>query len=207
MTEQALEKRPLGQTGMLVTRMGYGAMSLDSGRFSPVSPEEAASVLTAVLDAGINFIDTSPDYGESEESVGRFIAHRRGEFYLATKCGCPVASSAGTQHVYTRENVVAAVEQSLQRMHTDHIDLIQFHGAPSPDVLEDEGAIETLRDLQSQGKVRFIGISSVLPGLARHITMGVFDAFQIPYSAPTYNAVAKLPTCNPKCRQIADIDI
>jgi aryl-alcohol dehydrogenase-like predicted oxidoreductase len=68
-------------------------------------------------------------------------------------------------------------------MSTDHIDLLQFHGAPSPEVLEQQGAINTLRDLQSQGKVRFIGVSSVFPGLVRHIEMGVFDAFQIPYSA------------------------
>ncbi len=183
MTGRTLGKRTLGRTGIPVTRMGYGAMSLDSGRFAPVSPDQAAAILTAVLDAGINFIDTSPDYGESEEFIGRFIAHRRSEFFLATKCGCPVVPGAGTQHVYTRENIVAAVEQSLRRMKTDHIDLLQFHGAPSPEALEHEGAIETLRDLQRQGKVRFIGVSAVLPGLARHIAMGVFDAFQIPYSA------------------------
>ena len=139
-------------------------------------------MLNAVLDAGINFIDTAPDYGDSEEFVGRFIAHRRSEFFLATKCGCPVAPSAGTQHVYNHENIVAAVEQSLRRMRTDHIDVLQFHGAPSPEALESEGAIHTLHDLQNQGKVRFIGVSSVLPELARHIAMGVFDTFQIPYS-------------------------
>ena len=181
--DTGLAKRPLGRTGIQVTRMGYGAMSLDSGRFAPVSGEQAASVLSAVLDAGINFIDTSPDYGESEESIGRCISNRRGEYFLATKCGCPVLPNAGNQHVYTRENIVAAVDQSLRRMRTEYIDLLQFHGAPSPEVLEKEGAIQTLRDLQKQGKVRFIGASSVLPALASHIESDVFDAFQIPYSA------------------------
>ena len=183
MANTGLATRALGRTGLRVTRMGYGAMSLDSGRFAPVSPEQASSVLNAVLNAGINFIDTSPDYGESEESIGRVISHRRNEFFLATKCGCPVLPSAAGKHAYTRENIVAAVDQSLRRMRTDHIDLLQFHGAPSPETLDREGAVQTMRDLQKQGKVRFIGVSSVLPDLARHIEMGIFDSFQIPYSA------------------------
>ena len=182
MADTGLPTRRLGRTGIPVTRIGYGAMSLDSGRFAPVSPEQAAAVLAAVLDAGINFIDTSADYGESEEFIGRFIGHRRTEFFLATKCGCPVAPSAGGQHAYTPENITAAAERSLQRMRTDYIDLLQFHGAPSPEVLEREGSIEALRELQRQGKVRFIGVSSVLPELTSHMAMGVFDTFQIPYS-------------------------
>jgi aryl-alcohol dehydrogenase-like predicted oxidoreductase len=68
-------------------------------------------------------------------------------------------------------------------MKTDYLDLVQFHGSPSKEVLEKEGAIETLLDLKSQGKVRFIGSSSTLPDLADLIQMGVFDAFQVPYSA------------------------
>ena len=182
MTDTGLPTRTLGRTGMKVTRIGYGAMSLDTGRFAPVTPEQAQSVLNAVLDAGINFIDTSPDYGESEESIGRYASHRRNEYFLASKCGCPVLPSAAGKHVYTRENITAAVDQSLKRMKTDHLDLLQFHGAPSPEALEREGAVQTLLDLQKQGKVRFIGVSSVLPDLPRHIQMGVFDTFQVPYS-------------------------
>jgi aryl-alcohol dehydrogenase-like predicted oxidoreductase len=184
MTDQGLPTRTLGRTGLLVTRLGYGAMSLDPDRFGPVSDEQATRVLNAVLDAGINFIDTSPDYGPSEERIGAAIAHRRDEFHLATKVGCPVSVPAGERgHVYDRENITAAVEQSLRRMRTDHLDLVQFHGNPSPEVLERGEAVETLRDLQRAGKVRFIGISGTLPLLPSQIAMGVFDAFQIPYSA------------------------
>ena len=184
MTDRGLPTRTLGRTGLQVTRLGYGAMSLDNGRLTPVTPEQAEATLTAVLDAGINFIDTSPDYGDSEECLSRYIGHRRDEFFSASKCGCPVAVPTGTTgHVYTRENIVAGVEQSLRRMRTDYLDIVQFHGSPSRAALEEAGAIETLRDLQRQGKVRFIGSSSVLPDLAEHIAMGVFDEFQIPYSA------------------------
>jgi aryl-alcohol dehydrogenase-like predicted oxidoreductase len=184
-----LERRTLGRTGLQVTTLGYGAMELRGApRGRPVTPEQAERILNAVLDAGINFIDTSIDYGQSEEFIGRFIAHRRREFFLASKCGCQVGAPMRPEnermpHTFTRENIVAGVEQSLARMKTDYLDLVQFHASPSRKTLAEHDAVETLCDLQRQGKVRFIGMSSTLPHLADHIAMGVFDAFQIPYSA------------------------
>lgn len=178
----------LGRTGLEVTRLSYGAMELrGEPRGRPVSDEQAATMLNAVLDAGINLIDTSPDYGASEEHIGAAIAHRRDEYFLASKCGCaigqpPTPAGELAPHVFTPENVRAGVEQSLRRMRTDHLDLVQFHASPSQTVLE-EGALEALRDLQREGKVRFLGMSGTLPHLPDHIAMGVFDAFQIPYSA------------------------
>ena len=185
----ALPTSELGRTGLEVTRLGYGAMELRGApRGREVTPKHAEEVLNAVLDAGINFIDTSIDYGQSEQLIGRYISHRRSEYYLATKCGCPVGDVAALPgqrppHVFTREHILAGVEQSLARMKTDHIDLLQFHAQPSKEVLEETGAIETLEQLKRDGTVRFIGMSSTLPNLAEHIEMGVFDAFQIPYSA------------------------
>jgi len=187
MADGGLEKRTLGRTGLEVTTLGYGAMSLDDRFGRTVTEGEAKSILDAVLDAGINFIDTSPDYGPSEELIGAAIAGRRSEYVLASKCGCPVAvqfaEGQRPQHVYTAENIVAGVEQSLRRMKTDYLDVVQFHGSPSREVLEEHGAIEALRALQQAGKVRFLGMSGTIPNLAHHIDMGVFDEFQIPYSA------------------------
>ena len=177
----------LGETGLEVTRLGYGAMELrGGGRGRELSDEAVGRVLNAVLDSGINFIDTSPDYGVSEERIGQHISHRRDEFFLASKCGCLVAvepQEGGPRHVFTRENVIAGVEQSLRRMKTDYLDVVQFHGSPSRAELEEHGAIDALRELQREGKVRFIGMSGTLPHLRDHIAMGVFDEFQIPYSA------------------------
>jgi aryl-alcohol dehydrogenase-like predicted oxidoreductase len=68
-------------------------------------------------------------------------------------------------------------------MNTDHVDLVQFHISPSRETLEDEGSVEALAALRDEGKVRFLGMSGTLPNLPDHIAMGVFDAFQIPYSA------------------------
>ena len=142
-------------------------------------------ILKAALDAGINYIDTSIDYGESEELIGKYISHRRAEYFLASKCGCLVGATPTPRvpHVFTRENIVAGVNQSLQRMRTDHLDLIQFHFNPSKATLTENDAIQTLVDLQLEGKVRFLGMSGRLPDLRDHVEMGVFDAFQIGYSA------------------------
>src|SRR5438309_297704 len=88
-----LAKRTLGRTGLSVTQLGYGAMEVRGSRIwggRPVTEEQAEKILNAVLDTGINFIDTSNDYGRSEEFIGRYLSHRRQEFYLATKCGCTV---------------------------------------------------------------------------------------------------------------------
>src|SRR5207237_7966008 len=91
-----LEKRTLGRTGMEVTTLGYGAMELRGApRGRPVTPEQGDKILNAVLDAGINYIDTSIDYGTSEEFIGRAIAGRRAQFFLASKCGCVVEGLPG----------------------------------------------------------------------------------------------------------------
>jgi aryl-alcohol dehydrogenase-like predicted oxidoreductase len=153
----------------------------------PVDPAEATSLLNLVLDSGINFIDTSPDYGASEETIGRAIGHRRDEYILATKCGCPIDTPPDTPrplpHDFGRDHIRSVLEHSLRVMGTDHIDLLQFHTSPAMEKLEAADAIETLQQLKAEGKIRFIGSSSNLPNLPEHIETGVFDAFQIPYSA------------------------
>ena len=181
-----LPKRTLGRTALEVTTLGYGAIELRGGRGRDISEQQAETVLNAVLDSGINLIDTSPDYGLSEERIGRYIAHRRDEYVLASKCGCLVAvepTAGGPRHVFTPENIRAGVEQSLSLMKTDHLDIVQFHGSPSRAELEEHGGLQALQDLQQEGKVRFLGMSGTLPHLPDQIAMGVFDEFQIPYSA------------------------
>ena len=89
----AVAKRELGRTGLQVTTLGYGAMELRGApRARDITEEQAETILNKVLDAGINYIDTSIDYGLSEERIGRYISHRRAEYYLASKCGCLVGS-------------------------------------------------------------------------------------------------------------------
>jgi aryl-alcohol dehydrogenase-like predicted oxidoreductase len=182
-----IERRPLGRTGTDVTILGYGAMELRGAPRGPVvADEDAGRVLNAVLDGGINLIDTSVDYGRSEELIGRYIGHRRDEYFLASKCGCLLSPPADAPppypHDYRPENVRADVEQSLRRLRTDRLDLVQVHMSPSRAQLEADETVPALQALQAEGKVRFIGMSGTLPNLPDHIAMGVFDVFQIPYS-------------------------
>jgi aryl-alcohol dehydrogenase-like predicted oxidoreductase len=179
-----LAKLALGRTGLNVSTLGFGAMELRGAPVGPeITEEQAEKVLNAVLDAGINFIDTSIDYGRSEELIGRFIAHRRSEYFLASKCGCVPGASMGAEHIHTAENIRAGVDQSLRRMKTDYLDLVQFHRSLTRRQFEEHGALEEALALKKAGKVRLVGVSGTLPQLAEQIEMGVFDAFQIPYSA------------------------
>jgi aryl-alcohol dehydrogenase-like predicted oxidoreductase len=179
----ALPRRELGRTGVEVTTLAYGAMELRDGPRGPeVSDAEADRVLNAVLDSGINLIDTSIDYGKSEERIGKYLAHRRDEYFLASKCGCVPGAPQGSEHVHTAANIRAGVEHSLRLLRTDHLDLVQFHRSLTPAEFEEDGALEAVLALREEGKVRFVGVSATLPNMADQIEMGVWDAFQVPYS-------------------------
>jgi aryl-alcohol dehydrogenase-like predicted oxidoreductase len=179
----------LGRTGLKVTRLGFGAMEIRGSRIwggRPVTDDQAKTILNAVLDSGINFIDTANDYGRSEEFIGKFISHRRGEYYLATKCGCQVVrrdeDTDDTPHVWTRDNLLRGLHESLQRMKTDYIDIMQLHNPPVEE--SEKGAlVDALEEMRSQGKIRWVSISTTLPHLPTYLKWGRFDTFQIPYSA------------------------
>src|SRR5512143_1693905 len=133
----SLPTATLGRTRLKVTRLGYGAMEVRGSRIwggRPVTEEQANTILNAVLDSGINFIDTANDYGRSEEFIGKYISTRRSEFILATKCGCTVVrrdeNTDDTPHVWTRDNLFRGLNESLQRMKTDYIDIMQLHNPP-----------------------------------------------------------------------------
>jgi aryl-alcohol dehydrogenase-like predicted oxidoreductase len=183
-----MQKAVLGRTGLEVTKLGFGAMEIRGPRIwkgRPVTDHEADRILNAVLDAGINFIDTAYDYGLSEEYIGKFISHRRSEYFLATKCGCTVVNAGDhdeTPHVWTRENLLHNIETSLWRMKTDYVDLLQLHN-PGVEQTEKGNLVDVLKEIQASGKVRSIGISSTFPHIETYIDSGVFDSFQIPYSA------------------------
>jgi aryl-alcohol dehydrogenase-like predicted oxidoreductase len=156
-----MEKRNLGNTGLSVTALGYGAMEL---RMAGVDEQEATRLLNIVLDNGINFIDTSPDYGMSETYIGQAIAHRRDEFYLASKCGCNVdqyGKSFDPGHVWTRQQLLHNIESSLRLLNTDHIDVWQLHGLSPGDLVggKNDEVIKTMQELKQQGKIHAIGLS------------------------------------------------
>ena len=180
-----MEKVVLGRTGLEVTKLGFGALEMrdivENGGRLP-SEEHAGVVLNAVLDSGINFIDTAPGYGRSEEFIGRFISHRRDEYYLATKCGRPQTGVAHADSEWSRNDILRTIDESLVRLKTDHVDLLQLHG-PHVDDIEMHDCVATLEEVRASGKARFIGVSATLPDIATFVDWGVFDACQIVYSA------------------------
>ncbi len=184
----SLPRNLLGKTGMEVTRLGYGAMEVRGTRIwsgRPCSENQARTILNAVVDAGINFIDTANDYGMSELYVGNCLSERRDKFFLATKCGCHVEFAGDhdeTPHVWTRENILRNISDSLMKMRTETVDLLQLHN-PDVKTCEQAGLVDILTELKTSGATRFIGCSSTSPHLKTYIDWGVFDAFQIPYSA------------------------
>lgn len=171
-----MEKTRLGRTGLEVTRLGFGAMQLRGPgvwKGPEVSEDRAAAVLEAVLDSGINLIDTARGYGLSEERIGRHLSSRRSEFVLATKTDC------GGR--WSREGVRRDIETSLKLLKTDCVDVLQLHN-PSPEEVREAGLVEVLQEVRSEGLTRFIGVSTSLPDVLEFIEMGVFDTFQFPYS-------------------------
>ena len=180
-------KKILGHTGLEVTQLGYGSMGIRGPRtwgVRSVSEEDADKFLNSVLDAGINFLDTSPDYGISEQRIGQYVGSRRSEFFLATKCGCSYTQHEDhleIDHVWKKEVIQRNMETSLRRLRTDTVDVLQFHGGDA-ETLQREGLIELLLGFRDQGMIKFLGVSSSLPHLPDLIELGVFDTFQIPYS-------------------------
>ena len=166
-----MQRIRFGRTGLEVSRIGFGALQIAT----KYDYAHAERLLNAALDAGINVVDTARGYQDSEERVGKAISHRRDEFAIATKSG------GGT-----RKDFWEALEESLRRLKTDHVDVYQFHGADSSSksfIYEGETTIECMREAREQGKIRFIGFSShSLEGTLDLMATGDFDVIQYPIS-------------------------
>ncbi|MFI0355935.1 aldo/keto reductase [Actinomadura sp. 9N407] len=152
-----MQYRKLARTGVEVSSQCLGSMMF--GKLGNPDHEDCARIIGRALDAGINFIDTADVYsrGESEEIVGKAIKDRRDEIVLATKCFTPM-SEERNQRGGSRRWIVQAVEDSLRRLGTDHIDLYQVHRHDwNTDV---EETLSALTDLVRQGKVLYLGSST-----------------------------------------------
>ena len=153
-----MDLRPLGRTGVSVSKLCLGAMMF--GGWGNRDHDESIRIIHTALDAGINFIDTADVYGEgeSEEIVGKALAGgRRDDVVLGTKFWNPMGDDPNRRGA-SRRWIVRAVEDSLRRLDTDWIDLYQVHRA-DPDTDLDE-TLGTLTDLVQQGKIRYIGHST-----------------------------------------------
>ena len=178
-----LQTALLGRTEIPVTRLGYGTAMRE-----PVSDDNWGRILNQVLDHGINFVDTANVYGPAEEQIGRHLAKRRSEYYLATKWGWPPWDTE-----WTRENLIRGAHESLQRLRTDYVDVMLLHN-PAVKDFEDGDVVGTLEEMRAQGKVRWIGVSTTLPELQTFVDWNVFDVVQISYSALEREQEEWMPT-------------
>jgi aryl-alcohol dehydrogenase-like predicted oxidoreductase len=159
--------RRLGRSGLSVSPLGYGAFKI--GRNQGIKyaqgyelPDEAGvdRLLNAVLDLGINYIDTAPAYGLSEQRIGRTLGHRRRQYVLSTKVGETFLDGRST-YDFTARGVRSSVERSLRRLDADVLDLVFIHSDGSDlEILERTDAVPTLEALRSKGHVRAIGLSA-----------------------------------------------
>ncbi len=149
-----MQYRTLGRTGIQVSPYALGTLMLATSMGN--APEDSARIIHKALDAGINFVDTADAYGDSEDVVGRALEGRRDNVVLATKFGRPVGQDPNHQGA-SRRWIVTAVEDSLRRLRTDHIDLYQLHRPDSRTDIEE--TLSALTDLIRSGKVRAIGAS------------------------------------------------
>ncbi|MEU6131010.1 aldo/keto reductase [Saccharopolyspora sp. NPDC047091] len=152
-----MEYRTLGGTGIQVSPYALGAMMF--GALGNPDHDDCTRIIHTALDAGINFIDTADVYarGESEEIVGKALAHRRDDVVLATKAHGAMSDDPNARG-NSRRWITRAVEGSLRRLGTDHIDLYQMHRPdPATDV---EETLSALTDLVRAGKIRAFGSST-----------------------------------------------
>lgn len=182
-----MQRRPLGQTGLLVTPLGFGAFKI--GRNEKIKypqpydlPDDAAveRLLNGVLDAGINLIDTAPAYGISEERIGKFVSHRRNEFVLSTKVGERFVNGESSFD-FTGPGVRASVAESLRKLRTEVLDIVFVHSNGDDLAIQHQtDVVPTLQKLKHAGYVRAIGFSGKTPAGAE-AALGWADVVMVEY--------------------------
>lgn len=187
-----MQHRRLGRTELMVSDIGFGALEIGRpwGIRSPDDPglpppfEDVERLLNRALDLGINFLDTAAAYEDSEERVGRALAHRRGEYYLATKFGERFRTGEGSHYDFSAPAATRFLEHSLSALRTDYVDLWQIHcGANDLETVTSEETIGAMQRAKAEGKARFLGVSpgSVEAAMAA-IASGVYDTLQLTYN-------------------------
>ena len=180
-----MQYRPLGRTGIRVSPYALGTLMFATQIGNP-DHDDSIRIIHKALDAGINLVDTADAYGDSEEVVGKALKGRRDHVVLATKVSRPVGTDPNQQGA-SRRWITTAVENSLRRLRTDHIDVYQIHRPdPTTDI---EETLSVLTDLIRSGKVRAIGSSTTPPSdiveaqwVAERRGLARFRTEQPPYS-------------------------
>ncbi len=193
-----MEKRELGQSGVMVSPIAFGAWAIGGWMWGGSDRKEALMAIDACLDHKITTIDTAPVYGfgASEEIVGKAIRGKRDRYELLTKCGLRWEGTSGEFYFTTtdnegnetdiyrysgKESIISECEESLKRLGTDYIDLFQVHW-PDPTTPIEE-SMEAMQILLDQGKIRAAGVSNYTMEQMKRAAGAVdLSSNQVPYS-------------------------
>jgi aryl-alcohol dehydrogenase-like predicted oxidoreductase len=165
--EGDLAQRELGSTGLKAFPLGLGTVKIGRNRDVKYPagfelPDDAAvdRLLSTALDLGIDFIDTAPAYGSSEERLGPFVAAHRDRIVLCSKAGEDWGPD-GSSHDFSADGLVRSVEASLRRLRTDHLDVLLLHSdGTDAQIFASTDALEGLRRIRESGKARAVGLSA-----------------------------------------------
>ena len=179
-----IEHAPFGRTGHESTRVIFGAAA-----FGEVTQDEADQTMELLRRHGINHLDTAASYGESELRLGPWMADHRDEYFLATKTGERTRTPAHEQ-----------IQRSLERLQTDHVDLIQLHNLVDEEewrtAFAPGGALEAAVQAREEGLTRFIGVTGHGVTVARQHLRSLeefdFDSVLLPYNFPMSRNTAYL---------------
>lgn len=168
-----MERRPLGQTGLQLSAVGFGGSEL---AYKDVAPDDATRLLHHALDAGVNVVDTAECYPRGEEKIGRAIGYRRRDVVLCTKVG----HAKGFRQVsdWDPRLVRPSVDRSLARLGTDHLDILFLHSCDL-DTLKDAALIEQMIQVRAVGKARAIGYAGDNAAALFAVRSGLFDCVQV----------------------------
>lgn len=187
--EESVEMRRLGLTNMFVTRLGFGSAEINTtSRESPgyLTVEANARLLNAVLDAGVNVIDTAECYGNAEDQIGNAISARRSEFFLFTKCGHAAGASEAD---WSSELLRKSIDRSLARLKTDHVDVMFLHSCPE-EILRRGELVSVLQDARAAGKIRYLGYSGDGAAALAAIDSQVFQVVEVSVSILDQEAIS-----------------
>lgn len=165
-----IERRQFGATDMSVTVLGFGGAEIG---YQQVEQGIVDRLLNSALDAGLNVIDTAECYAGSEEAIGKAVSSRRKEYHLFTKVGHMEQGDAG----WTAASIAKSIDRSLERLRTDHLDLVQLHSC-NLDILKKGDCIAALELAKKQGKTRYIGYSGDSTAALHAVESGRFDTLQ-----------------------------
>ncbi|WP_226582114.1 aldo/keto reductase [Halobacillus litoralis] len=153
-----MKKRDLGNTGIQVSEIGFGAWQLGNEKdWGKMRDEEAIELVNKAVESGCDFFDTAPNYGsgKSEELIGQALKDKRDQVVISSKCG----HHPNDEQDFDPERLMVSVEDSLRRLQTDYLDSLLLHNPPFESLNSNSPQFEVLEKLKQQGKVRAYGAS------------------------------------------------